>query len=213
MALHQDPQYTLCALNDLGSALHHQAIQLLDSAVETAKLEHDVLEAANQSGAGNQSQRFERSALLRLWRAYGMAACAVYKAMKLGRQREDQYMYVDAEQVHHAQEDINARLRETDLVKAKLDARVEQMKEAEDAAKGRLQETMAERDAVQKEKSQLDAKLQDPEANEESMLRRQVPQAEERRRMAELQVNELTTEWKRVDAVAKKKYETVDKVW
>ena len=60
--------------------------------------------------------------MARLWRASGVAACAVYKAMILGRKLGKQY--VGADQVRDAQGDIAARLGEADAVKARLEDRL-----------------------------------------------------------------------------------------
>ena len=185
----------------------------MDSAVETAKLEQDIMmNAPDQEEASQTAARqFERSSHMRLWRASGLAACAVYKAMILGRKLGKQY--VDAAQVQQAQGDIAARLRESNVVKAKLEDRLVQLDEADAFARANLERTVVARDEHAKTKSELIAKLEGPKANEVPALRERIPQVEERRRTAAVSVKRLDEEWARVDAEAKKKYETVDKVW
>jgi hypothetical protein len=184
----------------------------MDSAVETAKLEQEVVTHATnqQEAAQNASRQFERSPQMRLWRASGVAACAVYKAMILGRKLGKQY--VGAEQVQQAQGDIAARLRESDTVKAKLEDRLVQLDEADAVARERLARAVSERDSHASTKSELKSKLDDPRVNEERTLRERIPQVERMRRTAATTVKQLEEEWRRVDAEAKKKYETVDKV-
>lgn len=190
-----------------------QAIHLMDSAVETAKLEQDIMMNApdQEEAAQTAARQFERSSHMRLWRASGLAACAVYKAMILGRKLGKQY--VDAAQVQQAQGDIAARLRESNVVKAKLEDRLVQLDEADAFARANLERAVVARDEHAKTKSELIAKLEDPKANEVPALRERIPQVEERRRTAAVSVKRLDEEWARVDAEAKKKYETVDKVW
>jgi len=185
----------------------------MDSAVETAKLEQDIMMNApdQEEAAQTAARQFERSSHMRLWRASGLAACAVYKAMILGRKLGKQY--VDAAQVQQAQGDIAARLRESNVVKAKLEDRLVQLDEADAFARANLERTVVARDEHAKTKSELIAKLEDPKANEVPALRERIPQVEERRRTAAVSVKRLDEEWARVDAEAKKKYETVDKVW
>ena len=50
---------------------------------------------------------------MRLWMASGMAACAVYKAMAIGKMRGRKY--VSEEQVRQAQADIIDRLAESEV--------------------------------------------------------------------------------------------------
>lgn len=185
----------------------------MDSAVETAKLEQDIMMNApdQEEAAQTAARQFERSSHMRLWRASGLAACAVYKAMILGRKLGKQY--VDAAQVQQAQGDIAARLRESNVVKAKLEDRLVQLDEADAFARANLERAVVARDEHAKTKSELIAKLEDPKANEVPALRERIPQVEERRRTAAVSVKRLDEEWARVDAEAKKKYETVDKVW
>lgn len=106
------------------SDMMDDAIHLMDSAVETAKLEQEVVAHSMnaQEAARNAARQFERSPQYRLWRASGVAACAVYKAMILGRKLGKQY--VGADQVRDAQGDIAARLGEADAVKARLEDRL-----------------------------------------------------------------------------------------
>jgi hypothetical protein len=197
---------------DLCSALRPQAIHLMNSAVETAQLEQDIMANApdQQEAAETAAKQFERSSHMRLWRASGLAACAVYKAMILGRKLGKQY--VDAAQVQQAQGDIVARLRESDVVKAKLEDRLVQLDEADARARANLDRAIAARDDHTKTKAELIAQLEDPRLNEEPGLRERIPQVEGRRRTAAASVKRLDEEWNRVDAEAKKKYETVDKV-
>ena len=197
---------------DLSPALRPQAIHLMDSAVETAKLEQDIMMNApdQEEAAQTAARQFERSSHMRLWRASGLAACAVYKAMILGRKLGKQY--VNAAQVQQAQGDIVARLRESDVVKAKLEDRLVQLADADAFARANLERAFVTRDEHAKTKSELIAKLEDPKANEVPALRERIPQVQERRRTAAVSVKRLDEEWARVDAEAKKKYETVDKV-
>ena len=184
----------------------------MDSAVETAKLEQDIMMNApdQEEAAQTAARQFERSSHMRLWRASGLAACAVYKAMILGRKLGKQY--VNAAQVQQAQGDIVARLRESDVVKAKLEDRLVQLADADAFARANLERAFVARDEHAKTKSELIAKLEDPKANEVPALRERIPQVQERRRTAAVSVKRLDEEWARVDAEAKKKYETVDKV-
>ncbi len=192
--------------------LRSQAIHLMDSAVETAKLEQDIMVNAPDQveAAQTAAKQFERSSHMRLWLASGLAACAVYKAMILGRKLGKQY--VDAAQVKQAQGDIVSRLRESDVVKAKLEDRLVQLDESDARARANVDRAISARDDHAQTKAELIAQLQDPRLDEEPALRQQIPQVEGRRRTAAASVKRLDEEWRRVDAEAKKKYEVVDKV-
>ena len=132
------------------------------------------------------------------------------KAMILGRKLGKQY--VDAAQVQQAQGDIVARLRESNVVKAKLEDRLVQLDEADARARANLDRAISARDDHAKTKAELTAQLQDPGLDQEPALRERISQVEGRRRTAAVSVKRLDEEWTRVDAEAKKKYEVVDKV-
>ena len=87
-----------------------------------------------------------------------------------------------------------------------------QLDEADAVARERLARAVSERDSHASTKSELKSKLDDPRVNEERTLRERIPQVERMRRTAATTVKQLEEEWRRVDAEAKKKYETVDKV-
>lgn len=193
------------------SDMMDDAIHLMDSAVETAKLEQEVVaHSLNASEAAqNAAKQFERSPQMRLWRASGVAACAVYKAMILGRKLGKQY--VEADQVRQSQVDIAARLRESDAVRGKLEDRLLQLEQSDAAARERLANVLSERDKNIRTKEELRSKLDDGSLNEAPVLKERIPQVDTRRRVAAATVKKLEQEWSRVDGEAKKKYETVDK--
>ena len=97
------------------------ALNLMESAVETAKLEKEVVTQAGAMAADAvaiAAREFERSPQMRLWRASGLASCAVYQATVLGRERGKEY--VGADQTAQANHDIIERLVEAEVVKQKL---------------------------------------------------------------------------------------------
>ena len=186
------------------------AINLMDSAVETAKLEEEVVTHSSDASeaALNANQQFEHSPQLRLWRASGMAACAVYKAMILGRQRGKSY--VEDAQFRQAHEDIADRLRESEVVKEKLQARLLQLEQREEAQRDDLARSVTLRDSKRHEEDNLRATIEGPEQDEVPQLQKRVPEVDATRRLVSSQLRDLESEWERVDAQARKKYETVE---
>ena len=70
---------------------------------------------------------------------------------------------------------------------------------------------MAARDEQQRTRDDLRSKLAEPSLNQAASLKEKIPTVETRKRVATTQLEQLEEEWARVDAEAKKKYQTVEK--
>ena len=90
-------------------------------------------------------------------------------------------------------------------------ARRLQLEQADAAAKAALADSMAARDEQQRTRDDLRSKLAEPSLNQAASLKEKIPTVETRKRVATTQLEQLEEEWARVDAEAKKKYQTVEK--
>lgn len=93
----------------------------------------------------------------------------------------------------------------------RLLARRLQLEQADAAAKAALADSMAARDEQQRTRDDLRSKLAEPSLNQAASLKEKIPTVETRKRVATTQLEQLEEEWARVDAEAKKKYQTVEK--
>jgi hypothetical protein len=188
-----------------------EAMTMMDSALETAKLEKDIVMQAGDKAAEAQqvaAQEFERSPQMRLWRASGMAACAVFKAMILGGQRGKDY--VTEQQVYQATNDIVERLSESDSVKQRLAQRLDQLRLREAELQETLDRADREKEVKQTEVEELQNTLDDPETDVLSGLKETLPDEESRKRIAGNRLRDVELEWREVDDAAKKKFETIE---
>lgn len=193
------------------SDMMDEAMSMMDSALETARLEQDIVNQAGDKAAEAQhvaSQEFERSPQMRLWMASGMAACAVYKAMTIGKMRGKKY--VSDAQIRQAQTDIIDRLAESEVVKARLADRLYELQQREAVQRENLIQVEREQTSKRVEVEELQAALDDPETNLIPALRQSIPDEESRRRMATNQLREIELEWQHVDAAAKEKFKAAE---
>jgi hypothetical protein len=198
----EDKEKDLATIEEI-SDMMDDAINLMDSAVETARLEEEVASSrppAEVAGV-KESRPFESSPQLRLWRASGMAACAVYKAMILGRHRGK--AYVGDEQFRQSHQDIADRLREAGVVREKLQSRVAELTENEEELRRRLQELVTTRSTRVHEETRVREQFEGPTRSREVEVQGQLEAVKQQVLSEGERLKQLGAEWERVGARAR----------